>query len=118
MQSKNTPIDEARYFTTVIPELLSNGRLIYMAEHPELPGCRAQGVTPEEALHLLSEVFDDYMDYVSTHHLPLPQRPNLGVPAVTGIWYPEPGYQKSHTLLLTWGQEQTPVGKVGRVGVR
>jgi predicted RNase H-like HicB family nuclease len=38
------------------------GNLFYVATHPELKGCTAQGETPEEAIHALEEARALYLE--------------------------------------------------------
>jgi predicted RNase H-like HicB family nuclease len=49
------------YDVEVLQDETTDGQLIFMARNPELPGCKAQGATIEEALSNLSEARSDYI---------------------------------------------------------
>jgi predicted RNase H-like HicB family nuclease len=48
------------YATTITPDECGD-HPCYMAEHPDLYGCMAQGDTPEEAIQNLREAREDYI---------------------------------------------------------
>lgn len=48
------------YDIVVEPEV-ADGVLIYVARHPGLPRCRAQGSSPEQAIDRLAEVREEYL---------------------------------------------------------
>ncbi len=52
---------------------LSDGTLVYMARNPELPGCKAQGATIEEAKANLDETRIDYIDALLEEGISIPQ---------------------------------------------
>jgi predicted RNase H-like HicB family nuclease len=60
------------YSYKVLEEELSDGTPIYMAQNPELPGCRAQGATPEEALANLNDARIDYIYSLLEDNLDVP----------------------------------------------
>ncbi len=45
----------------------------YLAEIPALPGCKAWGDTPEEALWILESVAEAFIDSCKEHGDPLPE---------------------------------------------
>ncbi len=57
-----------------------DGTLCYMASHPELYGCMAQGNTPEEALANLSVARADYIAALreAGREIPLPTAASVG----------------------------------------
>ena len=83
------PAKESDYQTVVVPEILGDGSLVYVANHPELRGCRAQAETPELAREYLSEVFQRYVEHFTEHHLDLPKPRNKGIREV--VWRSAPG---------------------------
>lgn len=72
MTSRPIRYPESAYQTVVLPEVLTDGRLVYVANHPELRGCRAQADSPEHALENLSEVFESYSRHFVEHGLDMP----------------------------------------------
>lgn len=51
----------------------TTGGAVYLAHHPELPGCCAQGDTPDEARVALDEVRAAYLAHLAAHKLPAPE---------------------------------------------
>ena len=49
----------------------------YLAEIPALPGCKAWGDTPEEALWILESVAEAFIDSCKEHGDPLPALTDL-----------------------------------------
>jgi antitoxin HicB len=64
------------YTTEVVREEDKGGNGFYVARHPELEGCMAQGQTPEEALASLREATELYIRGLLKRgiDIPLPQR--------------------------------------------
>jgi len=63
----------ARDYTVIITEdTLSDGGKIYVVEHPELPGCMAQGTTIAAAQEELAEATVDYIYYLLEDGLDVP----------------------------------------------
>lgn len=60
------------YTTIVWRDELTTGGSVYIARHPELPGCFAQGDTPEQARRLLNDVRADYLDHLRATGQPVP----------------------------------------------
>ena len=50
----------------------TTGGTVYIARHPELSGCFAQGDTPGEARAALDDVRADYLAHLDAHGLPAP----------------------------------------------
>ena len=50
----------------------TTGGAVYLARHSELPGCCAQGDTPEAARSALDEVRAAYLAHLAAHKLPAP----------------------------------------------
>jgi antitoxin HicB len=63
------------YNTEVVREEDKGGNEFYVARHPELEGCLAQGQTPEEALASLREATELYIRGLLKRgiDIPLPQ---------------------------------------------
>ncbi len=74
-----TVYPEAAYHLYVVPELLRDGTLIYVAWHPELPRVLAHGPTPEAAEQSLSEAFAIYQGHALKHGLEIPPPRSYGV---------------------------------------
>ncbi|MCU0512508.1 MAG: type II toxin-antitoxin system HicB family antitoxin [Anaerolineae bacterium] len=51
---------------------LADHSVIYVAQHPELPGCKAQGATPVEAVNNLRDARIDYLYYLLEDGLAIP----------------------------------------------
>jgi len=51
----------------------TGGDYIYLARHPELPGCVAQGDMPEAARSALDEGREMYLAHLAAHKLPAPE---------------------------------------------
>lgn len=60
------------YFTIVFLDKTTDDESIYVAVHPELDGCVAQGDTVEEARENLNLVRRDYILHLLEHNLPVP----------------------------------------------
>lgn len=60
------------YRILIIPDTYTDGTPCYVAQHPELPGCMAQGDTPEEALASLHDARADYLYFLKEDGLPAP----------------------------------------------
>jgi predicted RNase H-like HicB family nuclease len=52
------------YTISISEDTLSNGAKVYLLEHPELPGCMAQGATLEEAHQELRQAAISYLYYL------------------------------------------------------
>lgn len=60
------------YATIISDDTLSSGETIYLAEHPELAGCLAQGYSVEEALENLQMITVDFIYYLLEDGLDVP----------------------------------------------
>ena len=49
------------YTITIEGDRLSDGRIVYLVRNPELPGCKAEGATIDEAKANLDEARVDYI---------------------------------------------------------
>jgi predicted RNase H-like HicB family nuclease len=61
------------YRVTLEQQELSDGLPILFAQHPELPGCCAQGETEAEALASLREARELYLSVLIKRGLPVPE---------------------------------------------
>jgi predicted RNase H-like HicB family nuclease len=61
------------YFTIVNREKSEDGEHYYVATHPDLPGCVADGQTPEEAKLELANTRVDYFYFLLEDNLPIPE---------------------------------------------
>jgi predicted RNase H-like HicB family nuclease len=59
------------YAVTIMEDTCGDA-VCYMAVHPELPGCMAQGETPEEARRNLDVAREDYISALLEMGLPVP----------------------------------------------
>ncbi len=75
---------EQAYTTIVEPDILSNDRVLWGAQHPELLGCTAQGDSVDEALRNLADVFRDYVEHSVEQRLDMPAPASKGPRKV--IW--------------------------------
>ena len=64
----------------LVPEYLvdiqedeAGGKVCFVASHPELPGCMAQGWTREEAVRSLAEARELYLRALARDGLPIPE---------------------------------------------
>ena len=60
------------YSVVVIPEKGEEAQLVYVASHPELPGCMSHGATPDEALANLAEARTLYIRTLLEKHIEVP----------------------------------------------
>ena len=60
------------YLTQVLRDKTTDGEYIYLAHHPELEGCMAQGITQEEAVDNLNDVRVEYIEHLLDHNLQIP----------------------------------------------
>lgn len=68
------PLDQymAKAYTTVVREDRRGDKACYMAYHPELPGCMAQGDTWQKAVESLREARRDYISVLQEEGMPVP----------------------------------------------
>lgn len=73
------------YITFVEGDFSNPDEPLYVAYHPEIPRCVAQGLTADEAQELLAEVFVEHVEYLLEHGLPVPDpTPVTGFTAPSG----------------------------------
>ena len=75
---------ESAYRIEIVPETLKDGRLIYVAWHPEIRRVRSQGDTPEEARENLSDAFKLFVEHCEEHGFDMPTPQQSGVKEI--IW--------------------------------
>ena len=61
------------FMTELLRDETTDGDYIYLARNPELEGCMAQGLTPEEALANLEAVRIEHIEHLIEFNLPIPQ---------------------------------------------
>ena len=61
-----------RYDTHILPERDGEGHLVYVAVHPELPGCVSHGDSPREAVESLREARELYISTLLERGLEVP----------------------------------------------
>jgi predicted RNase H-like HicB family nuclease len=66
------------YPITIERDHLSDGSVVYLARNPELPGCKAQGTSIQEATTNLEKAQVDYIHALLESGLPVPE-PSLRV---------------------------------------
>jgi predicted RNase H-like HicB family nuclease len=60
------------YSIKVLKDDSNSGQPLFLAMHPELEGCMAQGTTEEEALKNLDEFRVDYIEHLLENNLDVP----------------------------------------------
>jgi predicted RNase H-like HicB family nuclease len=74
------------YAIHISEDTLSTGEKVFLAEHPELPGCMTQGNTLNEALDDLKQVTVDFIYYLLEDGLEVPDpAPSQTMTATAGI---------------------------------
>jgi len=61
-----------RYSVVIRPDLYEDGTVAYIAEIPELPGCKAHGATIEEARASLADAQREYLEALQLEGQPIP----------------------------------------------
>ena len=76
------------YAVEVVPALDTAGNTVYLATNPELRGCMAHGINPDEALLNLSEARALYMATLVEDGLmpPMPAAVKTGGRPFTAVW--------------------------------
>jgi len=74
------------YMTFTFRDRTTDADSVYVARHPELPGCQARGETAGEAISNLAEVTVDYFEHLLEHGLPVsnPNEAYLPLTLTTG----------------------------------
>lgn len=70
-----------KFFTVVNRERTEDGEHYYVAAHPDLPGCVADGQTPKEAKLELANARVDYFYFLLEDNLPTPGPRTYEVPS-------------------------------------
>jgi predicted RNase H-like HicB family nuclease len=76
------------YEVEIKPESYEDGRMCYVASHPELPGCMSHGDTEDEAIASLREARELYIASLvdDGFDVPRPVEPAAGaVPVADGV---------------------------------
>lgn len=60
------------YITRIMREIDDEGVVYFVAENPEIPGCRSQGADPEEAKANLAEARVDFLYFLLEDGKPIP----------------------------------------------
>lgn len=74
---------DREWATIVVPDQLSDGSIVYVARHPELPGCMSHGSTPDEARENLADARELYLEDVAISDVP--PAPSESTPWVSSI---------------------------------
>jgi predicted RNase H-like HicB family nuclease len=61
------------HFTIHVQRHEADGTVVWEAWHPALPGCRAQGVTPDEAGDRLAEARKLHLEALQAQGEPIPE---------------------------------------------
>lgn len=61
-----------RYSVVIRPDLYDDGSVAYIAEIPELPGCKAHGASIEEARANLADAQREYLEALQLEGQPIP----------------------------------------------
>jgi predicted RNase H-like HicB family nuclease len=90
-----------QYTITIEQDTLSNGQVVFVARHPDLPGCKAQGHSLDEAKKNLDEARVDYIYALLTAGLEIPA-PTASIPFLKSqsirdgqLWIIDAGNEKS-----------------------
>ncbi|HEX9386981.1 MAG TPA: type II toxin-antitoxin system HicB family antitoxin [Anaerolineales bacterium] len=72
LRERAIELSKISYTTELFKDKTTDGETVYLAVHPELEECMAQGDTPDEAIENLNEVRIDYFEHLLEFHLPIP----------------------------------------------
>jgi antitoxin HicB len=73
-----------QYRVEIRPEAEADGRIVYIAEIPDLPGCMSHGSTIDEARQSLEDAKREYLLALDERNLPIPApSPEAAVGSVT-----------------------------------
>lgn len=73
IENKARKMAQRHYVSLAFRDQTTDGEPIYVALHPELNGCIAQGETMHEALENLNEMRVDYIQHLLEYNLPVPE---------------------------------------------
>jgi predicted RNase H-like HicB family nuclease len=96
MSAANPASDRIRYQRVVMRQVDDEGNLFYVAVHPELKGCTAQGETAEEAIKALNEARALYLEAL--------QRAGIAPPAPGMIHFVGNGPERGATPVEPFGE--------------
>lgn len=74
-----------RYSVVIRPDMYDDGTVAYVAEIPELPGCKSHGATIEEARLNLAQAQREYLEALQAEGLPIPM-PTLTPASSSVVW--------------------------------
>lgn len=103
---------ESAYRIEIVPETLEDGRLIYVAWHPEIRRVHSQGASPEEARENLSDAFSMFVEHCIEHGFDMPSPQQSGVKEI--IWR---SLSISQAQVTSTAQQPLPSMRVSQVGV-
>jgi predicted RNase H-like HicB family nuclease len=95
-----------QYTITIEQDTLSNGQVVFVGRHPDLPGCKAQGHSLDEAKKNLDEARVDYIYALLTAGLEVPAPVgSISAPISQSIrngqlWIIDAASEKSDTKVL------------------
>ena len=72
MDEEIRKLSERKYQTIIRLEETTDGSYCYIAYHPELPDCKSQGDTPQEAEENLREATQMLIEHLISNNLPVP----------------------------------------------
>ena len=61
-----------RYSVVIRPDIYEDGSVAYIAEIPELAGCKSHGATIDEARASLAQAQREYLEALQAEGLPIP----------------------------------------------
>ncbi len=87
MMTVNVQLDPLalRYSVVIRPDLYEDGTVAYIAEIPELPGCKAHGATIEEARASLADAQREYLEALQQEGQPIPA-PDASPMSSSVVW--------------------------------
>jgi predicted RNase H-like HicB family nuclease len=89
------------YDVEIVPEMVGH-ELVFVARHPELPGCMSHGSTPEEALEMLDDARELYLEGLREAGVAIPPAKTdpRSVVLVPGIF--KAGIEAPHVRQTPW----------------
>jgi predicted RNase H-like HicB family nuclease len=72
LQQQAEKLSDRPYSVEILHDETTTGEPVVVVSHPELPGCMAQGATPEKALNELDEARREYILSLLEDGLPVP----------------------------------------------
>lgn len=72
IKAKAMLLAEQQYKTEIFVDETVDGQHVYLAKHPQLPGCMAQGSTKKEATANLKEATFEYILSLLEDNMPVP----------------------------------------------